>query len=226
MDGYENKFGELIEQGKETGKLYYDEINAQLPETDIDSDEIDNFFELLNNLGIDVIDRMGKEQDFKEDGKKEEVVSIAPISGSEAGDSIKMYLNEMGKVPLLTRTQEMYLAKNIKEKEKYLKYMALESPIALREIKQMGALLKSQEISARELMPRGRKTNASLLRMSMKVKKVVSEITMREKVIERCKEILKTSDKESKIYKEKENQYKKETRKVLQQILFLNLKPE
>jgi RNA polymerase primary sigma factor len=228
MEGHENKFTELIEHGKEAGKLYNDEINAQLPDTDIDPDEIDNFLELLSNLGIDVVDRieLEKEPDLKEDSKKEEIVSIAPISDSEAGDSIKMYLNEMGKVPLLTRTNEMNLARNIKEKEKLLKNMALESPIAIKELKQMGALLKRKEISARELMPRGRKTNASLLRMSVKVKKVVTEITRWEQSIEKCKKIMKNSSPEKKVYIEAERQYIKLLKKVLQQILFLNLKPE
>ncbi|MEE8179662.1 MAG: RNA polymerase sigma factor region1.1 domain-containing protein, partial [bacterium] len=58
MKEYKEKISELIEQGKATGKLTYQEINEQLPESIIDSDEIDDILAKLDELGIDVVDKI------------------------------------------------------------------------------------------------------------------------------------------------------------------------
>ena len=191
MKEYKEKISELIEQGKETGKLTYQEINEQLPESIIDSDEIDDILTKLDELGIDVVDKIALiERQEKAEEEKGGLVPITPTTEIETSDSIKMYLNEMGKVSLLSRPQEMYLAKSIKDNEKKLKQIALESPIALREIRQMGKMLEKREITPKELMPRGRKTNAALARMRQKMKRVVREITKSEKKILACEKRL------------------------------------
>ncbi len=98
-------------------------------------------------------------------------------------NSIRMYLSEMGRVPLLTREQEVTLSRNIKEHEKELRLLVLQSPITLREISNWQTLLEQEEMTPKELMPRGRKTAAELNRMKVKVKQVAQSIQKSEKVI-------------------------------------------
>src|SRR5690348_2383271 len=91
----------LIDQGKETGFLTYEEINRRLPEGVIGGEELDDLFGTLEDLGIEVVDR---EEDLLRPSEKapEEEVPL-PDLGVETTNSIRMYLTEMGKVPLLTR---------------------------------------------------------------------------------------------------------------------------
>src|SRR5689334_16883557 len=152
----------LIEQGKETGFLTYEEINRRLPEGVIGGEELDDLFGTLEDMGIEVVDR---EEDLLRPSEKppEEEVPL-PDLGVETTNSIRMYLTEMGKVPLLTREQELTLTRNIKENEKTLKLIVLENPITLRELRNWESLLAQQEMTPKELMPRGRKTNQELAR--------------------------------------------------------------
>ncbi|MDR0401467.1 MAG: sigma-70 family RNA polymerase sigma factor [Endomicrobium sp.] len=89
---------------------------------------------------------------------------------------VRMYLNEMAKVPLLDRCVEVELAKNIKENEKKLKLTILESPFIINEIRNWEALIRQQEMTPKELMPRGRKSKAQLKGMSVKIKTAVEKI--------------------------------------------------
>jgi RNA polymerase primary sigma factor len=94
-----------------------------------------------------------------------------------------MYLSEMGKVPLLSREQEVSLARSIKENEKVLKLLVLESPITHREIRNWETLLEQDEMTPKELMPRGRRTSSELAGMRRRVKSVVKSINHSEKRI-------------------------------------------
>ena len=83
----------------------------------------------------------------------------------ETTNSIRMYLTEMGKVPLLTREQELRSRAISRKTKKTLKMIVLELPITLRELRNWESLLDQQEMTPKELMPRGRKTNQDLSRM-------------------------------------------------------------
>jgi len=177
----------LIEQGKEAGFLTYDEINRRLPEQAIGGEELDDLFGTLEDLGIEVVDR---EEDLIRPADKPAEEEVLPDLGTETTNSIRMYLTEMGKVPLLTREQELTLTRNIKENEKTLKLIVLESPITMREIRNWENLLAQQEMTPKELMPRGRKTNQELSRMRAKMKSVVKFIMGGEQKIARAEERL------------------------------------
>src|SRR3954469_7951246 len=179
----------LIEKGKEAGYLTYEEINRKLPEGVIGGEELDDLFGTLEDMGIEVVDR---EEDLLRptDKAAEEEVPL-PDLGVETTNSIRMYLTEMGKVPLLTREQELTLTRNIKENEKTLKLIVLENPITMREIRNWENLLEQQEMTPKELMPRGRKTNQELSRMRQKMRSVVKFIMVGEKKIVRSEERLR-----------------------------------
>ncbi|MBK8574956.1 MAG: hypothetical protein IPN90_04495 [Elusimicrobia bacterium] len=93
----------------------------------------------------------------------------------------------MGKVPLLTREQEVTLARSIKDNEKILKLVVLESPITHREVQNWEQLLEADEMTPKELMPRGRRTASELSGMRRRVKTVVQYIIQAELRIDKLK---------------------------------------
>ena len=185
---------ELIEHGRESGYLTYEEINRHLPDSNINNEDLDILFMRLQEMGIPVI-RKVEATAFVEQNKANantpnvesviaEEIEVAPEPVEmevDTQNSIRMYLTEMGKVPLLRRDEEINLARNIKENERALKWLVLESPITMRELRNWETLITQDEMTPKELMPRGRKTAQELYRMKRKMKDVVSFINKGEK---------------------------------------------
>ena len=184
---------DLIEQGRESGYLTYEEIHRQLPDSNINNEELDRLYTTLQEMGIPVIrkqdetavlerQRVGVSPLMDTLVPEEIEVPEAPVEMEvDTQNSIRMYLTEMGKVPLLQRDQEINLAKNIKDNEKTLKWLVLESPIAMREIRNWDTLITQDEMTTKELMLSGRKTNQELSHMKKKMREVVKFITQGEK---------------------------------------------
>ncbi len=210
----------LIEQGKEAGFLTYDEINRKLPEQAVGGEELDDLFGTLEDLGIEVVDR---EEDLIRPAEKPVEEEVLPDLGAETTNSIRMYLTEMGKVPLLTREQELTLTRNIKENEKILKLIVLESPITLREIRNWENLLTQQEMTPKELMPRGRKTNQELARMRQKMKNVVKFIMGGEVKIQRAQDRLRKKNLSPSVRANLQERVEKGRKLIIDKIVGLNL---
>src|SRR3954471_6184505 len=155
----------LVKQGKEAGYITYEEIMRRLPENTTPED-LDNFFGQLEEMGIQVLENEETRKPEAPEGEKPPEVEL------DTQNSIRMYLSEMGRVPLLNREEEVNLSRNIKEHEKELRLLVLQSPITLREISNWQTLLEQDEMTPKELMPRGRKTDVELSRMRQKVKVV------------------------------------------------------
>lgn len=184
--------GDLIELGKEHGFLTLEEINRSLTRAHMSSKEIDGLMLTLENLGIEVVNRKKYKLDkpAEKESYSEEWESTPDVS-----NSIRMYLSEMGKVPLLNREEEVRLARNVREREKELRLLVLESPITMREIRNWEQLIEMQEMTPKELMPRGRKTSAELSGMRRRVKTVASYIAKSEKKVTKLYQTLKNSQK-------------------------------
>ncbi|MCX5779182.1 MAG: sigma-70 family RNA polymerase sigma factor [Elusimicrobia bacterium] len=178
-----NAFKDLIEHGKEHGYLTYDEINKTIPGTVMGSEKIDDFFGALDNLGIPVVE---KETDYLtklREAPAEEHDIAKDISDDEVINPVRMYLTEMAKVALLDRATEVNLARAIRENEKKLKHIVLESPLIIKEIRNWETLISQDEMTPKELMPRGRKSSAQLRGMRLKMRKGVHQISLIEKKI-------------------------------------------
>ncbi|MGB2599281.1 MAG: RNA polymerase sigma factor region1.1 domain-containing protein, partial [Candidatus Omnitrophota bacterium] len=110
----------LIRAGKDKGYLSYDEVNDILPEDMVSSEEIDEVFAALHNADIKVIESEEELEGIplvvKGDQKK-----MATRKFVQIDDPVKMYLKQMGQIPLLTRDEELELAERIKTKEKDFK---------------------------------------------------------------------------------------------------------
>ena len=108
---------QLIEQGKEKGYLTYGQINEVLPEEDASPDKLDKLLINLEEQGIELIDDTEAEE---RDGRPAEEVSVSDEvtffdddDGRRVDDPVRMYLTQMGEIPLLKREQEISLAKKI-----------------------------------------------------------------------------------------------------------------
>jgi len=149
---------ELIHMGKERGYLLYDEVNDLLPEGICSSDELDSIFSLFGSAGIEVID---SEQKFQDESKKDDKSSEAGEDGEfdfgtialdKTNDPVRMYLREMGTVPLLSREGEVEIAKRIEHGQKIVLKALSRSPLVVSEILGIGDKLRKTVISIRDVV--------------------------------------------------------------------------
>jgi RNA polymerase primary sigma factor len=108
----------LLEQGKKKGSLTYKDIMEKLSPFDQDPEQIDDFFEQLADLGIEVVNDhddlgVGGEEDGQDDFNFDDDLSLPP--GIKINDPVRMYLKEIGRVPLLGADDEVELAKKIEK---------------------------------------------------------------------------------------------------------------
>jgi len=185
---------------------------------------------LLHNLIGDVDEQEclnNNEEYISMDAKKNsaETVeqSIKVTNEEEDINPIRMYLNEMARVPLLERSVEVELAKNIKENEKKLKLIVLESPIIIKEIRNWEALIRQQEMTPKELMPRGRKSAAQLKGMSVRIKTAVKKIDCIERSINACEKRLKLKSISKRDKENCQTEVKEFRSKIINIIIGLNL---
>ena len=109
------KIKELITLSGDQGYLTYDDINEAMPESVVNPDEFDGIVILFRGMDIEVIESSEVEK-FKEVAAKEERVKQAQRM-DVLDDPVRMYLKQMGQVPLLTREQEVEISKRIEEAE-------------------------------------------------------------------------------------------------------------
>ncbi len=149
---------ELILMGKERGYLLYDEVNDLLPEGICSSDELDSIFSLFGSAGIEVID---SEQKFQDEGKKDDKqgedaeegeFDFGAITLDKTNDPVRMYLREMGTVPLLSREGEVEIAKRIEHGQKVVLKALSRSPLVVRELLNVADRLKKQLIFIRDVI--------------------------------------------------------------------------
>jgi RNA polymerase primary sigma factor len=156
----EEKYDEvrqLISIGKEKGYLLYDEVNELLPADITSSDELDDLFSTFGSAGIEVVDsektyREEKLLDRTGEGAEELELDLTPGALDKTNDPVRMYLREMGTVPLLTREGEVEIAKRIERGKLAVIKSISRTPTIARVIMQMGDALRNDERSIRELV--------------------------------------------------------------------------
>ncbi|MFH0876611.1 MAG: RNA polymerase sigma factor RpoD [Candidatus Omnitrophota bacterium] len=126
----------LIALGKKKGYLTYDEVNDVLPEDIVSSDDIDEVFEILSDQDIQIVDNELNEGKTEDSAKGDESREAEEVEDRllPLDDPVKMYLKQMGRIHLLSREEELRLAKKIEETENYFRQLVLSSRYVKRQI--------------------------------------------------------------------------------------------
>jgi RNA polymerase primary sigma factor len=182
--------------GKERGYLLYDEVNDILPPEVHSSEEIDDLLSTFERYGIDVYEDLSsakaalaaadaaepaeaaKEEQASEDGD----LDLTPGTLEKTNDPVRMYLREMGTVPLLTREGEVAIAKRIERGQLLVLKTISRAPLILKELLQVGEDLRNGSRSIKEIV------------------QFDDEELTEEKIEAKTKETLKQIDKIAKLY--------------------------
>jgi RNA polymerase primary sigma factor len=182
--------------GKERGYLLYDEVNDILPAEVHSSEEIDDLLSTFERYGIDVYEDLStakaalaaadssepaeitKEEPAQEEGD----LDLTPGTLEKTNDPVRMYLREMGTVPLLTREGEVAIAKRIERGQLLVLKTITRAPLILKELLQVGEDLRTGSRSIKEIV------------------QFDDEELTEEKIEHKTKETLKQIDKVAKLY--------------------------
>ncbi len=188
---------QLIAMGKERGYLLYDEVNDILPPEVHSSEEIDDLLSTFERYGIDVYEDLSSAKaalaaadssDSAEAPAKEEPaesdgdLDLTPGTLEKTNDPVRMYLREMGTVPLLTREGEVAIAKRIERGQLLVLKTITRAPLILKEMLQVGEDLRNGSRSIKEIV------------------QFDDEELTEEKIEAKTKETLKQIDKIAKLY--------------------------
>src|SRR6202790_4547457 len=156
----EEKYDEvrqLISLGKEKGYLLYDEVNELLPAEITSSDELDDLFNTFGSAGIEVVDSektylQEKQFDRTAEGSEELELDLTPGALDKTNDPVRMYLREMGTVPLLTREGEVETARRIERGKLSVIKSISRTPLVAKRVITLGDQLQTGERTIRELV--------------------------------------------------------------------------
>ena len=143
-DKFEEDVHGLIDTGKEKGYLTYGEVNDALPDEIGSADDLDDLMTTISGQGIDLLDapKFPGDKDFELEEGEDVELDLTPGTLEKTNDPVRMYLREMGTVPLLTREGEVEIAKRIERGQMRVLKAISRSPIVIREIAALGEDLK------------------------------------------------------------------------------------
>jgi len=194
---FDDKFDQvnkLITLGKEKGYLLYDEVNDLLPSDVHSPEDLDDLLSVFDSEGIEVLEAprvksaekltLEKGEEVKPEEEPEDVeLDLTPGALDKTNDPVRMYLREMGTVPLLTREGEVEIAKRIERGQLNVLKALSRSPIVIQEMLQLREELQKDEVSIKEVVVFND-----------------DELT-EEKVLERTREVIETIDEMERLYK-------------------------
>src|SRR6202521_3962093 len=152
----EEKFGrlkQLMDNGKEKGYVLYDEVNEILNEDFPGGRELDDLLTELDTAGVEILEEPKIEFDKKVEGTEDlGDLELVQDFSDKTNDPVRMYLREMGSVPLLTREGEIELAKRIERGQAAVRKSLSRSPLVIREILTLPDLLHKDPFVVRDIL--------------------------------------------------------------------------
>jgi RNA polymerase primary sigma factor len=197
----EEKYDEvrqLINIGKEKGYLLYDEVNELLPAEITSSDELDDLFNTFGSAGIEVIDsdqkylRDEKVIDRTGEGAEEMELDLTPGALDKTNDPVRMYLREMGTVPLLTREGEVEIARRIERGKLAVIKSISRTPLVAKKVILLGDQLRTGDRTIRELVIFNDEeiTDERILERSRQVQKQIEAVRKAREISEKLEQKL------------------------------------
>ena len=149
----------LIDAGKEKGYLTYDQVNDLIPQDVHSPEDLEDLLTTIGTQGIDVLEGgkmpsgdLDKKFEEVEEGADDVELDLTPGALEKTNDPVRMYLREMGTVPLLTREGEVEIAKRIERGQNRVLKALSRSPIVIRELLALGEDLEKGVRSIKELV--------------------------------------------------------------------------
>src|SRR5882724_8384306 len=142
--GINDKIRHLIRLSKEQGYLTFDDINEALPESVENQEEIDNVLSILQNLEIEILEP-DQVEDYKQRMEEAEEEESRTSQNDILDEPVRMYLKQMGQVPLLTREQEVEISKRIENAELKAQEALFQASAIGKYIAVLGAKLLNRE---------------------------------------------------------------------------------
>ena len=185
VDKYEEDVDRIVDTGKEKGYLTFGEVNDLLPGDITNADELDDLMTTINTQGIEVMssegrraaaERTAEEADAEAGEEGDDVeLDLSPGTLEKTNDPVRMYLREMGTVPLLTREGEVEIAKRIERGQMRVMKAISRSPIVIREIVALGEDLKRGVRNIKEVVTFDEEELTEDI-LSARVKKTVARV--------------------------------------------------
>ena len=126
-----NRVKELLDMGKTKGTLTYKEIMDQLVEVELEPEQFEKILETLETMGIDVVNEIQLVDAEPEPEIENEELDISVPEGISIDDPVRMYLKEIGKVPLLSADEEIEIAKRMEEGDEAARKKLVEANLRL-----------------------------------------------------------------------------------------------
>jgi RNA polymerase primary sigma factor len=180
----------LVEEGRKRGFVTYDELNKVLPDDLVSPDKLDTILQMMDDLGIEMVETAAEaggekeaapaaepedeEREFEE--PPEPIDTKRPAAGEKIDDPVRMYLTQMGGIPLLSREDELRLAKRIEITRKRFRTKVLESPLAVIEAIQILEDVKNGELAFDRTLKADSAIDVSKFRVLDRLPKVIDRI--------------------------------------------------
>jgi len=184
---------QLMDSGKEKGYVLYDEVNEILTEEFPGGRELDDLLSELDTAGVEILEEPKIEFDKKvEEGEEPTDLDLVQDFSDKTNDPVRMYLREMGTVPLLTREGEIELAKRIERGQAAVRKALSRSPLVIREILALADTVGKDPSVVRDIlvMPDLVVTDENVIEQADELQRTIAEIEKQYKKAQQARQKL------------------------------------